>query len=113
MSGDLGERRSGQVRNDDQFAQLEGGEDDLLPGARQVVLVSVPNLLDEATHVQAFEQVRQLGTGVLRQNPPQARVAEAADLPFAARQGGEEGQVVGFSPLTFVGTVMVMRGSAN
>ena len=25
----------------------------------------------------------------------------------------EEGQVVGFSPLTFVGTVMVMRGSAN
>ena len=25
----------------------------------------------------------------------------------------EEGQLVGFSPLTFVGTVMVMRGSAN
>ena len=25
----------------------------------------------------------------------------------------EEGKVVGFSPLTFVGTVMVMRGSAN
>ena len=25
----------------------------------------------------------------------------------------EEGQVVGFSPLTFVGTVTVMRGSAN
>jgi hypothetical protein len=25
----------------------------------------------------------------------------------------EEGKVTGFSPLTFVGTVMLMRGSAN
>ena len=32
---------------------------------------------------------------------------------WSGAQIHEEGKVVAFSPLTFVGTVMVMRGSAN
>src|SRR4051812_36291592 len=83
-----------QRGNDDEFTQLQGGQDDLLAGVREVVLVGVPDLLDEAMHVQAFEHARELRAGVAGQDAPQAAVAEAADLPFATSQGGEEGQVL-------------------
>jgi len=81
--------------NDDKFAQLQGRHDDLLAGVSQIVLVGVPDLLDEAMRVQAFEHTRELRTGIGRQDAPQAAVAEAADLPLAARQGREEGEIVG------------------
>src|ERR1700756_2980700 len=84
-----------QRGNDDQFAQFQGGQDDPLASRSEVVLVGMPDLLDEAMDMQAFEQARELGAGVLRQDAAQTAVAEAADLPLAARQGDEEGAVVG------------------
>src|SRR5207244_13292049 len=88
-----GWKQARQRGNHDELAQLQGGQDNLLARVGQVVLVGVPDLLDEAMDVQAFEHARELRTGVVRQDAAQAAVAEAADLPFAARQGGEERQV--------------------
>src|SRR5437764_4402323 len=94
----------------DELAQLQGGHDDLLAGLGQVVLVGVPDLLDEAMHVQPFEQARQRRTGIVRQDPPQAGVAEATDLPFATRQGGEEGEVRGAEEVEAAITARVVAG---
>src|SRR5438876_10854479 len=88
-----------QRGNDDEFAQLQGGQDNPLAGLGQIVLVGVSNRLDEAMHVQAFEQARELRPGVVRQDAPQATVAEAAELPCATRQGEEESEVVGAEQL--------------
>src|SRR3954451_13745637 len=94
ISSGGGWEQPSQRGNDDELAQLQGGQDGLLAGVREVVLVSVPHLLDEAMDVQAFEQARELRTGVLRQDVAQTAVAEAADLPFAAGQGEEKSEVV-------------------
>ncbi len=96
--------------NDDEFAQLQGGHDDVLPRVGQIVRVGAADLLDEAMRVQAFEHTRELRTGVGRQDAPQGGVAEAVDLPLAARQGGEKGQVVGAAQVEATITAVVQAG---
>src|SRR2546429_7984152 len=94
--------------NNDECAQLQGGQDDLLASVGQIILVGMPDLLDKAMHVQAFEQARELRTGVVRQDPPQAGAAEATDLPFAARQSGKEGEVGGAAQVEAAITAVVL-----
>src|SRR5437868_14950567 len=93
ISSGGGWEQPSQRGNDDEFAQFQGSQDNLLTRVGEVVLVGVPDLLEEAMDMQAIEQARELRTGVGGQDPPQTAVAEAADLPFAACQSREEGQV--------------------
>src|SRR5438874_3960477 len=94
----------------DECAQLQGAHNDLLASLGEVVLVGVSDLLDQAMDMQALEQARELGTGVVWQDPLQVSVAEAADLPFAARQGDEEGEVVGAEQIEAAITPVVLTG---
>ena len=59
-SSDLTE---GKLRDNDQFAQLDSGGDDLLSKPGQVVLVRAADFLDQSVQAQAFEQARDVGGG--------------------------------------------------
>ncbi len=52
-----------KLRDNDQFAQLHSGGDDLLSKPGQVVLVRAADFLDQPMQAQAFEQARDLGAG--------------------------------------------------
>src|SRR5713226_2347895 len=90
-----GWEESGESWDHDEFAQLQSGEDNLLTSLGEVVLVGVADFFDQAMRVQPFEQARYMGARAVGQDSAQARVAETADGPFAARQGEEEGDVSG------------------
>ena len=53
----------GQLRNDDQLAELHSGGDDLLSKPGQVVLVRASDFLDQPMQAQSFEQTRDLSAG--------------------------------------------------
>ncbi len=46
----------GELGDDDQFAELESGGDDLFSELRQVVLVSAAGFADQPVETQALEQ---------------------------------------------------------
>jgi hypothetical protein len=50
-----------ELRDNDQFAQLHSGGDDLLSKQGQVLLVSSADFLDQPVQTQAFEHAGDLG----------------------------------------------------
>ncbi len=53
----------GELRDDDEFPQIEAGGDDLLAELGEVVLARTSDLLDQPVQAQAHEQERDLARG--------------------------------------------------
>lgn len=84
----------GELRNENEFSDLQAGSDDLLAEARQIVLVGVADLLNQAMDAQALQQARDLSAVLLRQVAAERLVLQSADVEFAASDDAEQCVVV-------------------
>ena len=64
----------GQLGNDDEFPELQPGDNNVLAELRQVVLVRAAYFLDEAVDTEAFQEARDLAAGLVLQMTPECLV---------------------------------------
>ena len=98
-----------ELRDDDEFPQLESGGDYGFAESSQVVLVGVADLFDEAVNAEALEQSRHLPTVFLGEVAAQGFILHAADVELATCYGAEQGFIVGVEQIEAgVGSAFVL-----
>ena len=83
-----------QTRYEDEFTQLERGDDGSSAEFGQVVFVGASDFLYQTVQAHALEQARDLGGGLFGQQASQVFVGEAVEVELAADDGQEEAPVV-------------------
>ena len=98
-------KNSSQSGDDEHLAEFQCESGDLSAEGRQVVLVDLADLLDEAVFSQAFENTRGLVGGVGGKVSAQIVVAESADVELAAADDAEDVEVVAVEQRYFVTSI--------
>ena len=78
------------MRDDNEFPEFQSGGDNLFAERRDVVLVSVPDFLDEAVGSQPLQDARCLPAIEVGQMAPEGFVPQTADIELAANDGSQQ-----------------------
>ena len=81
-------------REDDGLADVEHGSEDTSSELGEIVLIAMPDLLDQSMGTQALEQVGGTRGGELGEMASEVSRAKAADTPFSTRHREEEAVIV-------------------